>query len=146
MIKIETSIVINRPVEEVFEYMSNAKNNPQWQSGAQEVIKTSEGPIGVGTAYKSVNRLLGRRLEATVEFTAYEPNKRVAGKVTSGPVPFRFENIFEPTEDGGTKVMNSGEGEPGGFFKLAEPLVGRMVQRQVEANFANLKDMLEAQG
>jgi hypothetical protein len=38
-----------------------------------------------------------------------------------------------------------GEAETGGFFKLAEPVVNRMMQRQLEGNIANLKDILEAQ-
>ena len=146
MIKIENSIVINRPVDEIFEFMANSENNPQWQSGTQEVRKTSEGPIGVGTTFTSVSQLLGKRLESVVEYTAYEPNKRVAGKVTSGPVPFQFETTFEPAAEGGTKVTGGGEGDVGGFFKLAEPLVARMLKRQFDANNANLKDLLEAQG
>jgi len=32
----------------------------------------------------------------------------------------------------------------GGIFKLAEPVVNRMMQRQLESNLANLKDILEA--
>ncbi len=146
MIKIENSVVINRPVDEVFEFLANSENDPQWQSGAQEVMKTSEGPIGVGTTFTTVSRLLGRRLESTVEYTAYEPNKRLAGKATSGPIPFQFETTFEPAAEGGTKVTNSGEGDAGGFFKLAEPLVARMLRRQFDTNSANLKDLLEAQG
>ena len=146
MIKIENSVVINKPVEEVFEYMANSENNPQWQSSAQEVVKTSEGPIGVGTTYSSVSQLLGKRLESVVEYTAYEPNKTVAGKVISGPIPFQFETTFEPAAEGGTKVTSRGKGDAGGFFKLAEPLVARMLKRQTETNTANLKDLLEAQG
>ena len=96
MIKIENSIVINRPVDEIFEFMANAENNPQWQSGTQEAVKTSEGPIGVGTTFTSVSQLLGKRLESVVEYTTYEPNKRLAGKVTSGPVPFQFETTQSP--------------------------------------------------
>ncbi len=146
MIKIETSVVINRPIDEVFEFMANSENDPQWQSGAQEVMKTSEGPTGVGTTYTTVSRFLGRRLEATVEYTAYEPNKRVAIKATSGPIPFQSETTFEPAAGGGTKVTNNGEGDAGGFFKLAEPLVARMLKRQFDTDTANLKDLLEAQG
>ena len=37
-----------------------------------------------------------------------------------------------------------GRAEPGGFFKLAEPIVIRMAKRQLETDFANLKDLLEA--
>jgi hypothetical protein len=37
------------------------------------------------------------------------------------------------------------DAEPGGFFKLAEPLVARITQRQWETNLENLKDLLESQ-
>ncbi len=146
MIKIESSVVINRPVDEVFEFLVNSENDPQWQSSSQEVTKTSEGPIGVGTTYSTVLRVLGRRLESTMEYTAYEPNKRVDGKTTTGPIPFQYENTFEPAAEGGIKVKIAIEGDAGGFFKLAEPIVARMLQRQIETDYANLKDLLEAQG
>jgi uncharacterized protein YndB with AHSA1/START domain len=146
MIEIENSVVINRPVDEIFEFMADAENHPQWQSGAQEVVKTSEGSIGVGTTYTGVNRIMGRRLESYIEYTAYEPNKRLAAKVTQRPVPFQFEMTFEPAAEGRTKVNVKGTGEPGGFFKLAAPILARMIKRRTETNLANLKDLLEAQG
>jgi hypothetical protein len=37
-----------------------------------------------------------------------------------------------------------GEGEPGGFFKLAEPLVARQAERQFKGDFETLKELLEA--
>ena len=43
----------------------------------------------------------------------------------------------------GTKVTFTLQGEAGGFFKLAEPIVTRSTQRQWETNLANLKDLLE---
>ena len=39
----------------------------------------------------------------------------------------------------------TGQAEMGGLFKLAEPVVARMTMRQIESDFANLKDVLEAQ-
>ena len=50
---------------------------------------------------------------------------------------------FEPVADG-TRVSESVEGEPGGFFKLAEPLVVKMSQRQFQSDFDNLRDLMEA--
>jgi hypothetical protein len=45
---------------------------------------------------------------------------------------------------GGTQVTGTLVGEPGGFFKLAEPLLVSMIKRQFEADLANLKDLLES--
>ena len=51
MIRIETSIVINRPVKEVFAFLSNFENWPKWSPGLLENKKTSDGPISRGTTW-----------------------------------------------------------------------------------------------
>lgn len=144
MVKIEVSTVINRPVEEVFAFMSNPENDPQWQSETSETEITSQGELGVGTTYRDVGFFLGRRIESIYEFTEFETNKRLSLKTTSGPIPVEATITYETVEQG-TKVNFSASGEVGGFFKLAEPLVSRMAQRSWTANYANLKDLLESQ-
>jgi uncharacterized protein YndB with AHSA1/START domain len=143
MATLETSIVINRPVEEVFAFVSNPENYPKWFSGSREVKITSAGPIGVGTTFRTVVTFLGRRIEGEIEFTEYEPNRSFAEKTKSGPFPVENRVTFERVE-GGTRVTSSQVAEPGGFFKLAEPLLVRMIKRQFEADAANLKDLMES--
>jgi len=144
MLRIEASVVINRPVEEVFEFVTNPENDPQWRSGFLESKQTSEGPKGVGTTEQGVVQLLGRRIEWTAEATEYEPNKKVKDKVAAGPMSAEQSQTFEPVE-GGTRFTLVLEGETGGFFRLAEPIVIRILQRDLEADVANLKDILEAE-
>ena len=143
MVKVEFSIVINRPVGDVFAVLSNVENNPKWSSGTLEAKKTSAGPIGVGTTWRAAQKVLGQRIETEAEVTEYEPNRRFAVKSKSGPVPVDLRQTFEPVE-GGTRVSIAGTLEPGGFFKLAEPLLANMTKRSAEADFANLKDLMEA--
>jgi carbon monoxide dehydrogenase subunit G len=143
MAQFEISTVINRPVEEVFAFASNYENNSKWFSGIIEVKKTSEGPIGVGTTYRTVLTFLGRRIEGESEFTEYEPTRSFAAKSTSGPFPVANRVTFERVE-AGTRVNFTTVAEPGGFFKLAEPLLVSMVKRQFEAAFASLKELMEA--
>jgi hypothetical protein len=50
-----------------------------------------------------------------------------------------FERI-----EGGTRVNATIEAEPGGFFKLAEPLIVSIAKRQFPAGFDSLKDLMEA--
>lgn len=143
MAKIEISTVINRPVEEVFAVLSNAENGPKWNSSSLETKKTSAGPIGVGTTWRSVGDLIGQRVESETEIVEYEPNRSYATKSKSGPFPVENRVTFERVE-GGTRVSAILKGEPGGFFKMAEPLVVRLAKRQFEAALANLKDLMEA--
>jgi uncharacterized protein YndB with AHSA1/START domain len=144
MVKVEISEVINRPVEEIFEYISNPENTSQWQSGVLEMEQTSKGPRGVGTTIRESRRFLGRQMDSTLEITAYEPNRIIKQKSTSGPMALETSFVFESVE-GGTKVTLGGEGDSRGFFKLADPLVSRIAKRQLVADIANLKDMLESQ-
>ena len=69
---------------------------------------------------------------------------KFAFKSTSGPIPVAGSYTLEPVGDG-TRVIFALEGEPGGFFKVAEPIVRRITLRQWETNLANLKDLLEAE-
>ena len=143
MARFDVSTTIKRPVEDVFAVMSNVENNPKWSSVALEAEQTSPGPIGVGTTARVVAKVLGRRMESDFEVTEFEPNRKFVSQSKSGPFPLQLSVTFEPIE-GGTRVNTTIEGEPGGFFKLAEPLVQRAIKREMEANFATLKDILEA--
>ena len=140
---LEVSTVINRPIEEVFAYVSNPENSPEWSSLVREVKVTTAGPIGVGATFRSVITFLGRRIEGESEITEYEPNRSFAEKSKSRPFPVENRLTFERL-DGGTRVHFTTTGESGGFFKLAEPLLVRMGKRQFDADFANLKDLMES--
>jgi uncharacterized protein YndB with AHSA1/START domain len=144
MVHFEFSETINRPPEEVFTYLTDPGKLTLWQGGVSEAYQETDGPMDVGTRVTEVRGLLGRRMESTLEITTFEPTRRVDFKVIKGPVPYSVRHTLEPS-DGGTRISGVVEGEPGGFFKLAEPLVARAAERQVKADLATLKDLLEAE-
>lgn len=144
MIKIENNVQINRPVEEVFAFVSSIDNLPLWAGPVTEAKQISDGPIGVGTIQKQSAQFLGRQVETTQEVTEYELNKKFSTKSTSGTLPLEIQYTFEPFGKG-TKIWLEGNLDAGGFFKLAEPLVGRMLNRQTASDAQTLKELLEAQ-
>jgi uncharacterized membrane protein len=141
MIRIQASTTVNRPLEEVFRFMTDNQNALQWQSGLLEARVTND-VIGVGKTWVDVVQVLGQRIEIASELTEFEPLRTVGFKSTSGPIPLEGRYVFEPDGEG-TKVTFTLQGEADGFFKLAEPIVARSTQRQWETNLANLKDLLE---
>lgn len=141
MIRVENSTVINRPVHEVFAYMTEPKNLPEWNSLLLEA--RAEGPVRQGTKIHTVAKFLGRKMESTSEVIEYETNKKFVAK-TPSPFPITNTTLLE-AEGGGTKVIAVFEGEPGGFFKLGEPIVARIAKKQRQAQFDTLKEILEAQ-
>ena len=144
MIEIENVVVIDRPVEDVFAYIADFDNVSQWAGPVTEAKKTSEGPVGVGSTFSQFTNFLGRRAESTIEVTEYVPHSRVSQKSISGPIMQEQSFLMEAVEEG-TKVTLVGEVDTTGFFKLAEPVVSRILKRQVKTDSGTLKEMLEAQ-
>lgn len=142
MINISESVTIQRPIEEVYAYMTDLKNVPEWQSGLLEMQQTTQGSVRIGTKYVGVRRFLGRKIESAMEVTGYEPNKSLTWKTTSSSVPFVTSWQFESTAQG-TNVVWNFEGEVG-FFGLADSLIASGIRRDAVAGFGTLKDLLES--
>ena len=141
MVRIEFTVEVKRPPSEVFAYLTDVGNLPEWQSSVIEV--SADGPVAIGTRITEVRRFLGRRVESTLEVSEYEPDAKFSLKTLSGPVRFEVRHMLRP-ENGGTSLTIVGEGEPSGSFRFAEPLVARQVEREFKSDFKTLKDLLEA--
>ena len=51
VVRVETSVVVDRPVEELFEVVTNVETYCLWMPGCLGAKQTSEGPMGVGATY-----------------------------------------------------------------------------------------------
>jgi len=140
--RIEASVTVKRPVDEVFAVLSDWTKSPTWISGMQSVTKTSDGPIGIGTTYEGLGKALGRKLEADFTVTELEPNRRYAIASTR-PSPTTMTFVFESV-NGGTRVDRTMDSDPASFFKLAEPLLLPMMKRQMQTDFETLRDLMES--
>ena len=141
MTRIEHSVVIERPVEDVWAYVSDPTNNTVWQGPVIEV--RSKPTIEIGTEVTEVMKFLGRHVETTWVVTEHEPMRRSAVRTSSGPVPMRGGYLLEPV-DGGTRFTMDTDMEAHGFFKLAEPVFARMARREAVSSCETLKELLEA--
>lgn len=143
MTRVEVSVDITRPVEEVFEFITTFTNNVLWQNGVLEAKITSSGPLGVGSTYAQSSKFLGQRLQFSFEVLEFEPNRMIHFKTTSGTFPVDIVRSVEAIP-GGTRVTAIIQGEASGIFKLAAPILDRMTQRQINADYGNLKELLDA--
>ena len=144
---VEESVVINRPLQEVFDYVANRETLPEWSAPIQEVRKETQGPlVEEGARFTTVAKFLGRRFETPFEVSVHAPPRRHTDRSTGGPFPQEYTHIFEEVAGGGTRLTEVTNGEPGGFFRLAGPLLEIAVRRQFRADLDTLKDLLEAQG
>jgi len=142
LVKFEESVVIERPLEQVFAFVSDPRNDTEWAEEIVEVRQTSEGALGVGASFVQVARFLGRRLEVPFEVTEYEPNQKVAITPTRGPVRLAARRSVEPV-GAGSRVTIEAWGQSGFFFNLLEPVVALVARRRLRIALARLKHVLE---
>lgn len=143
MARAETSRDIDRPISDVYAYVADPGRQPEWAALVLEVRGTRGGPAREGDTFTVAAKFLGRRLETTYRVTAADENRLLAYKSTEGPVPHAWTFTFEPEGDA-TRVTSEVEGEPGGFFALAAPLVENAMRRQMETDLATLQALLES--
>ena len=139
------SVLIARPIEEVFAFVEDARNRPRWDDSVDSEELTSPEPISVGTTVRTRLRSMGREYVYTWEVVEHRPPSRMRIESTSGPFPTTLE--YELGErDGATALDFSVSGRPSGVLRLFEPVIARNTQRNIDRGFARLKELLEAGG
>ena len=143
MITFETDVRINRPIDEVFAYVSDPLNFPRWNSAVQAVRKTSAGENGTGSTYVMERELptTGRAINE-LEVVASERPREFVIRATAGPTPFLYRYRFAAENDETVMQLNA-EVELPGAAALLPQLARRAVKKGVEDNFATLKQILE---
>jgi len=138
MIEFKNTILINRPLQEVFSYISDFENLPKWNHYVKDVAKLSDGPVGVGTTYHQTRNTDQQRFKV-VEFKL---NKAVAIE-TLPPEKRLYMRFSFKTELNGTRVVDEWALEadtPGPIGWLA----AKRVKFAVLQNLKKLKKLLEA--
>jgi uncharacterized protein YndB with AHSA1/START domain len=143
VVRAEESVYIERPIEEVFGYLTDLERVPEWQTNVLFLQLQGPGSLRTGARLVELRKFLGRKVESIVEVTEYEPPRRYNTRVQSGPIPFEISNLLSES-GGGTRIDAAIEGEPGRFFGLVEWRVVKAVERELWNSLATLKDILEA--
>ena len=98
-------VVMDHPVEAVWEFVSNIENFGRWVEAVQEPRWTSEGERGVGSTYESEYLWSGKTSYVAYEVTAFEPPTKFTSRTTEGRFPYQGTITIEAVE-GGTRVTH----------------------------------------
>lgn len=137
------SIVIARPVEDVFAVLTDVENTGLWFPADIEEHWTSPPPHGVGSTRRATLNFLGLKLSNDAVATAYEPSHRAAMRGLSRSAPFEVELAFAPV-GGGTRVDVDIAIPATGPMKLLAPAVTRWYGRAWQRGLARLKELMES--
>jgi uncharacterized membrane protein len=143
MINLNVSTMIYRPIRQVFDFVSTPENDFQWQYGTLASASLSEGTGAIGTLFRSISHLMGRRIESTFEVTEYALNKKYGFKSLSGPLHSQTSYTFE-IANGSTKITVSTQANLVNLFQVGEGILEKKMKKQLKEDLAMLKEILEA--
>ena len=144
MAQIHGDILIERPLEAVFDFVADERNEPRFNRQMATSSLESGEPIGEGSRFRATFRSMGRLVPMTVEFTGYERPHRLASRSRTRAMLTEGELTFEP-EGSGTRMRWSWDVQVKGLLRLADALVARLGDRQERRIWGNLKALLEEQ-
>ena len=143
LIRIQHSITIDRPLDDVFAYLAAPCNMPEWQEAVLEATPIGDRPIGPDTKVRVRRRFMGQTVTLVLDTTEYRENERFSFASESGPVTLRGTVEVRPL-DGTTEVLFTVSGEANGLLLLAGPFIEQIVRQETVENAASLKRILES--
>ncbi len=144
MAKIEKSITINAPVNRVFEYLTKTELMPEWLPGMVEVKDIKHTEEGVGSTYKWVYKMAGKRFEGESVTEEFIPEKKLVSK-SKGSINSLWTWNFESYNDDTKLDITIDYTVPIPVLgKIAEAVILKQNIREAELALANIKDKLES--
>jgi len=142
------NIKVNKPIEEVWSFISDLGNGSQWLDGVSGVEPTSEGEIATGATFTSKYKFDGKSHQVSYLLTAFEPPHRISYRVSGGP--HGALNQLELKSTGGlTRVnhimeMDMDPRNIGAVFLGLGPIVRLSIMFKLRKDLKKLKARLEA--
>jgi hypothetical protein len=99
------SVLIARPLDEVFAFVGDVRNRPSWDDSVDSEELTSPEPIGVGSTVRTRLRSMGKEYVYTWEIGEHEPPHRMRVASTSGPFRRRSNSRLQR---GGRRRISTG--------------------------------------
>lgn len=140
---VSATSLIGRSVDDVWRYLADPQNNPEWDPGTIEVRELDASPIAAGKRLVAMITFIGRR-EVELRLTRFEPLQAFAFEFTSGPITgTRVAYEMAPIHDGRTSLTRTFALRLRGWWVLIYPLGWWSTRRERAAEVDNVKRILE---
>ena len=138
----EGKIAIDRPVQQVFDFILDGANNPLWQASVMDIKPLTGKPYGVGSVFEQGLKGPGGRIDGDYQITECQPNQVIKFQVTAGPARPTGSYTFE-SDGKSTTLTFILDFQPKGLAKLMNPMIQSSMQGEV-ATLSALKTYLES--
>lgn len=142
MITVEREILVERPADEVFDFLADVRNEERWNPNVLRIESEADGPLSVGETFEGVYRRGGRMRFELVE--AVRPSRLV---FRGGGRQMALVGTLELEQAGSaTRVRMKGEMEPRGLMKLLAPLMRKPIERQYATVAETFREVAAMEG
>jgi uncharacterized protein YndB with AHSA1/START domain len=143
MRRVEASITIAAPPDQVFAFVADVANLPRWQPGILSATRTSPDPVGVGSTARVVRDLGGHSMTVDLAITEFEPGRRLALASAASGVSVTATLDLEPAGEG--TVARSGIEVNAGslFMKALEGVIASTAADELATGLERLRDTIE---
>ena len=135
--RFDLEVRIARPVADVFAYLTDVRNVPEWQESALSAEWIEEGK-----RFRERRSFLGRSAELELEVSEFEQDRRFDVRTMKAPVPREIHHTFAAV-DGGTQLKLTAEAKLSGALRFAGGMAKSQAERQFRNDLQHLKDLLE---
>ncbi|MFI7895364.1 SRPBCC family protein [Streptomyces sp. CACIS-1.16CA] len=141
----EATVDIDRPMEEVFAYLADGQNDPEFSPRVQRIEKTPNGPTHVGTVFHSTVKDAGMTTRRDFEISELVAPTRIRWQEQSKNLITAAEGGYdlEATPDGGTHVRLFNVLEGHGVGKLLVGIAGSAARKDAPAFGQRIKEAVE---
>ncbi len=144
--KFEGTAEIDRPVEEVFAFLADGRNDPEFSPRVREIVKTTDGPTSVGTVYRSVVKDAGMTTRREFRISEFQAPRTIRWTELSKNLVTATEGGYDlvALPGGRTRltVFNTLEGH--GLGKLLEGLAVKAARKDADAFAHRIKAAVES--
>jgi hypothetical protein len=140
MVVLENSVDIAVAPQDAFNYLSDLRNEAEWNPKMRSVQLLTGDPVGIGSTYRA--KWAGGP-DTVVEYTRFEPPGEWASVGRSTMMTIRFSARVASIPSGSRLVVRM-ELIPRGPARLLQPLLRRRMQGQELANMRAIKNMMES--
>ncbi len=146
-VRIEASIVIDRRVEEVFDFAAirHRENHSRWDVAVSRLEPETTGPMGLGSRFTIVRRNLGREEARTFTITGWEPPRLMEMRTESSDFALVLRGEYEAIGAGATRHRLIGEATVAGARSLLAPVMKVKFSRDIQENLRRIKALVEAE-
>jgi uncharacterized protein YndB with AHSA1/START domain len=141
---ISSTIEIDRPPREVFEYVTDPSRFSEWQQGVLDGQMQGNAPYAPGDRCLMTRRIGGARREVTSEITNIDPPTAWRVRGIDGPLRAEVDVAVTALGEARSRITIALGFTGHGLGKLLVPLVQRSAKGEMPTNLRRLKERLES--